>query len=72
MVETEENVIGPTPICLECKHYRGITPPNGLTCGAFPEGIPKAILVSQHDHHEPFAGDNGVLFEPSEATTEAR
>ena len=35
-----------------------------LTCDAFPERIPNAILLSHVDHGEPFAGDKGIVFEP--------
>jgi len=40
--------------------------PDGALCDAFPEppGIPAAIITGEHDHSEPFPGDNGVRFEP--------
>ena len=46
------------PICNDCRHFR-----EGVTCAAFPERIPKAILTGEHDHHEPYPGDGGVRFE---------
>ena len=51
--------------CAECKHYQGV-----LTCDAYPEGIPEKILTGEHDHAEPFDGDQGVMFEPVETTVE--
>jgi len=32
-------------------------------CDAFPKGVPLVILTNEHDHHKPFEGDNGILFE---------
>ena len=45
--------------CLECLHYQGLG-----TCEAYPERIPEAIITGEHDHREPYPGDNGVRFEP--------
>jgi hypothetical protein len=45
--------------CIECKHYR-----LEFRCDAFPEGIPGIILQCDHDHREPYPGDNGIRFEP--------
>ena len=45
--------------CILCEHYI-----NDYTCDAFPEGIPEAIRLDEHDHREPFKGDNGIRFEP--------
>lgn len=45
--------------CLECKQYQGFH-----ACRAFPGGIPAAIFTGQHDHRQPFDGDNGVRFDP--------
>jgi hypothetical protein len=44
--------------CPTCAHYRGL-----LTCAAFPDRIPQAILDGSHDHREAFPGDNGIRFE---------
>lgn len=53
---------GLPPICLKCKHY---TPSNNsVVCIAFPDGIPIEILINQHDHREPYPGDNGIQYEP--------
>lgn len=55
--------IGRAPMCLECKWFRedraGV-----LTCEAFPDGIPEAIYLNQHDHREAYRGDHGKRFEP--------
>lgn len=42
--------------CPNCIHYTG-----GLTCKAFPDGIPDEILEGM-PHTEPYAGDNGITF----------
>jgi len=47
------------PIC-----YRCIAKHPGLTCDAFPEGIPHDILMSEAGHRQPFVGDKGMRFEP--------
>ncbi len=49
----------PPPMCYGCTHKR-----EGLTCDAFPAGIPLEIVRSVADHREPFHGDNGIRFEP--------
>lgn len=53
------------PICLECKHFH-FDDVDKNACDAFQAGIPIAILHSDHDHHKPYAGDNGIQFEPLE------
>lgn len=59
-------MIGPVPICLDCVHYEGVKAKGGITCKAFRDSIPRAILVSQYDHRQPYPGDNGIQFEPIE------
>ena len=44
--------------CIECKHY------HAFFCDAYPDGIPDEIMTGEHDHTEPFKGDNGIQFEP--------
>ena len=50
--------------CGSCKHILRDGPPP--RCAAFPEEIPDAILAGEHDHHDPFPGDNGIQYEPLE------
>lgn len=47
------------PMCMVCTR-RGAN----LTCAAYPDGIPVAILESDVDHRRPHPGDGGVVFEP--------
>ena len=44
-------------ICNRCVHKRA-----GITCDAFPEGIPMTVLRSG-EHYSSVSGDNGNLFE---------
>ena len=56
-------MIGPIPICMDCRLYH----PNdfeGLTCDAFPKGIPDEILYGDGNLSEPLKGQkNEVVFE---------
>lgn len=45
--------------CANCKHYSG-----NARCNAFQDSIPDAILTNEHDHRQPYPGDNGIQFEP--------
>lgn len=47
------------PQCAVCKHRL-----PGSFCKAFPGGIPRALLSGDHDHRQPYPGDNGITFEP--------
>jgi hypothetical protein len=44
--------------CDSCRHYM-----SPFRCNAFKE-IPPQILTGEHDHREPYPGDNGIQFEP--------
>jgi hypothetical protein len=44
--------------CIDCSRYEGLN-----TCEAYPDGIPVEIITGEHDHTEPFPGDNGIRFE---------
>lgn len=52
--------------CVACRHYQG-----ALVCEAFPDRIPEEILSGDHDHAEPYPGDNGIRFSPGTAKAEA-
>jgi hypothetical protein len=47
-----------TPMCYTCIHLQ-----PGMTCDAFPEGIPDEIAESAADHRLPYPGDNGIQYE---------
>ena len=49
-------------ICNRCKHRR-----EGITCDAFPDGIPIEIIRSGA-HFLPVDGDNGIVFEEKDDT----
>ena len=51
-------------LCNRCKHLR-----SGITCDAFPDGIPMAILRNG-EHFLPVPGDNGIVFEEKETLYE--
>jgi hypothetical protein len=59
-------MIGPAPICLNCKHFH--QGGEGLTCDAFPEGIPDDILTTDVEHRKPYPGDHGMQFEQAKLT----
>ena len=44
--------------CAYCKHKQ-----RGITCEAFPDGIPDEILMMKNDHLAPVEGDHGIQFE---------
>jgi len=58
--------------CRQCRKFIGMRQPNVVEagevfiCHAFPQEIPRAVWTNEHDHREPFPGDNGVLFEPED------
>ena len=56
------------PQCLSCRHFiETQDTPAGeelprMRCRAFSR-IPADIVKNNHDHREPFPGDNGIRFE---------
>ncbi len=59
-------MIGPEPLCMQCKHLRPQEGPFGYVCDAFPDGIPEEIFVEGFDHRQPYPGDHGINFEAKE------
>jgi hypothetical protein len=49
--------------CFGCHHFAWGSLDSDR-CAAFPDGIPDAIWLGEHDHAEPFPGDGGVRREP--------
>ncbi len=47
--------------CIRCIHLNMNT--DKLTCDAFPDGIPSAILRGYFDHRKKYKNDNGIRFE---------
>ena len=32
-------------------------------CEAYPDGVPKEIMLAENDHSSPFEGDHGIQYE---------
>ena len=58
-VNDGEDIKQVKPDCDFCKHLHK----DGLTCDAFPDGIPDAIRVGWKSHREPVDGDHGIKYE---------
>jgi len=48
--------------CNQCHHVYD----DGLSCAAFPDGIPSEILTGEEQHEEPYPGDQGIQFRARE------
>lgn len=61
---------GPGSQCLiACAHLRDGDLDAPITCDAFPQGIPDAILDNEVDHRQPVDGDHGIQFQAKPGTT---
>ncbi len=47
-------------ICHKCRYLHS----DGMSCMAYPDGIPEDILIGKIDHTEPQPDDNGIQFKP--------
>jgi hypothetical protein len=59
--------IGPTPACMACIRFHTTGP--GLTCDAYPAGIPDIIVLTGVLHTAPYPGDGGLTFAPADGFT---
>lgn len=55
-----------SPECFECANFHGMVK-GKPRCEAFPEGVPKDIILSKSPKHRmPYPGDKGIIFERAE------
>ncbi|MEG1893581.1 MAG: hypothetical protein RR232_03675 [Clostridia bacterium] len=53
------------PQCAKCALFQTPGESRMLTCKAFPNGIPKELMLNKVDHFkENYPGDNGTLGKP--------
>ena len=52
--------------CRACTHFHDETESEGITCDAFPEGIPREIWYNHVRHRKEYPGDKGIRFERRE------
>lgn len=50
------------PMCIDCARFWDLI--EKPKCEAYPDGIPDEIWEDGFDHHKPFPGDDGIMFEP--------
>lgn len=62
----EEGMPQYEPVCMTCIHWHG-----DLTCEAFKERIPDAIIECRHNHKTHIHGDNGVLYTEDKKVVDA-
>jgi hypothetical protein len=55
------------PQCFDCKHLHKVILGEPTGCDAFPDEVPIVMLANQHDHRQPYPGDHGIRFEPSQS-----
>ena len=54
--------------CQTCRHFNQWSRKKPR-CTAYQDLIPLKIFYGKHDHHYPYPGDEGILYEPIEKTT---
>lgn len=54
------------PISSICNSCKNLLNPTNRLCKAFPNGIPKKIWNSNHNHKTSINGDNEILYEKKE------
>jgi len=58
---------GFTPLCYTCEHF--IKNDSKFKCKAYPEGIPKEIIIGDIDHTKPYFKDGGYQYQYKNSNT---